>query len=67
MAIVGNSAALGALTAEACVSWDLEVTHGPVSLSAEAVGGRVGGGRRRRRSPTSDVDSVLDLLHPARW
>jgi acyl-CoA synthetase (NDP forming)/RimJ/RimL family protein N-acetyltransferase len=36
VAIVGNSAALGALTAEACVSWDLEVTHGPVSLSAEA-------------------------------
>ena len=36
VAIVGNSAALGALTAEACISWDLEVTHGPVSVSAEA-------------------------------
>jgi acyl-CoA synthetase (NDP forming)/RimJ/RimL family protein N-acetyltransferase len=36
VAIVGNSAALGALTAQACVSWGLEVTHGPVSLPAEA-------------------------------
>src|SRR5665811_1272711 len=34
--IVGNSDALGALTAQACVSWGLEVTHGPVSLPAEA-------------------------------
>jgi acyl-CoA synthetase (NDP forming)/RimJ/RimL family protein N-acetyltransferase len=36
VAIVGNSDALGALTAQACVSWRLEVTHGPVSLPAEA-------------------------------
>ena len=36
VAIVGNSDALGALTAEACVSWGLEVTHGPVSLPSEA-------------------------------
>jgi acyl-CoA synthetase (NDP forming)/GNAT superfamily N-acetyltransferase len=36
VAVVGNSDALGALTAEACVSWGLEVTHGPVSLPAEA-------------------------------
>jgi acyl-CoA synthetase (NDP forming)/RimJ/RimL family protein N-acetyltransferase len=36
VAIVGNSHALGALTAEACVSWGLEVTHGPVSLPSEA-------------------------------
>ncbi len=36
VAIVGNSSALGALTAEACVSWGLEVTHGPVCLPAEA-------------------------------
>src|SRR5450756_791785 len=34
--IVGNSNALGALTAEACVSWGLEITHGPVCLPAEA-------------------------------
>jgi len=36
VAIVGNSDALGALTAQACVSWGLEVTHGPVSVRAEA-------------------------------
>jgi acyl-CoA synthetase (NDP forming)/RimJ/RimL family protein N-acetyltransferase len=36
VAIVGNSDALGALTAQACASWRLEVTHGPVSLRAEA-------------------------------
>ena len=36
VAIVGNSNALGSLTALACVSWGLEVTHGPVSLLAEA-------------------------------
>jgi acyl-CoA synthetase (NDP forming) len=38
VAIVGNSDALGALTAEACVSWGLEVVHGPVSLTSEARG-----------------------------
>jgi len=36
VAIVGNSHALGALTAQACVSWGLEVTHGPVSVSSDA-------------------------------
>ena len=36
VAIVGNSDALGALTAQACASWGLEVTHGPVSLRSEA-------------------------------
>ncbi|HEY5248056.1 MAG TPA: GNAT family N-acetyltransferase, partial [Dermatophilaceae bacterium] len=36
VAIVGNSDALGALTAQACLSWGLEVTHGPVALKAEA-------------------------------
>lgn len=36
VAIVGNSDALGSLTAQAAVSWDLVVTHGPVSLPAEA-------------------------------
>jgi len=36
VAIVGNSDALGALTAQACVSWGLEVAHGPVSLPSEA-------------------------------
>jgi acyl-CoA synthetase (NDP forming)/RimJ/RimL family protein N-acetyltransferase len=36
VAIVGNSDALGALTAQACLSWGLKVTHGPVSLPSEA-------------------------------
>lgn len=36
VAIVGNSDALGALTAQAAVSWGLEVAHGPVSLSTQA-------------------------------
>ncbi|MBM6404000.1 GNAT family N-acetyltransferase [Phycicoccus sp. CSK15P-2] len=34
--VVANSAALGALAADACTSWDLEVTHGPVTLAGEA-------------------------------
>ncbi len=36
VAIVGNSDALGALSASACVSWGLKVTHGPVSLPPQA-------------------------------
>lgn len=36
VAIVGNSDALGALSASACVSWGLKVTHGPVSLAPQA-------------------------------
>ncbi len=36
VAIVGNSSALGSLTAEACVSWGLDVAHGPVCVPAEA-------------------------------
>lgn len=34
--IVGNSDALGTLIAEACVSWGLEVTRGPVALHPQA-------------------------------
>jgi acyl-CoA synthetase (NDP forming)/RimJ/RimL family protein N-acetyltransferase len=36
--IVTNSDALSALTADACVSWGLEIGHGPVSVLAEATG-----------------------------
>ena len=36
VAIVGNSDALGVLTAQACVSWGLEVTHGPVCVPSKA-------------------------------
>lgn len=34
--VVTNSDALGSLAADAAVSWGLEVTHGPVSVPAEA-------------------------------
>lgn len=36
VAIVSNSAAMGALAADAAVSWGLEVTHGPIDLPAES-------------------------------
>src|SRR3954468_7388961 len=36
VAIVGNSDALGAISASACLSWGLKVTHGPVSLPPQA-------------------------------
>ncbi|MCA0335793.1 MAG: GNAT family N-acetyltransferase [Actinobacteria bacterium] len=36
VAIVSNSAALATLTAQACGSWGLEVTHGPVAVASEA-------------------------------
>ncbi len=34
VAVVTNSAALGALAADACLSWNLEVSHGPVAVPA---------------------------------
>jgi acyl-CoA synthetase (NDP forming)/RimJ/RimL family protein N-acetyltransferase len=55
VAVVGNSDALGALTAEACVSWGLEVAHGPVSLPSDARGDQFG---------DSEVDSVLTCFIP---
>ncbi|WP_426566696.1 GNAT family N-acetyltransferase [Angustibacter sp. McL0619] len=36
VAVVTNSAALGALAADACSSWGLEVVHGPVAVRPEA-------------------------------
>ena len=36
VAIVGNSDALGTLAADACVSWGLQVVHGPVNTHPEA-------------------------------
>ncbi|WP_347351297.1 GNAT family N-acetyltransferase [Intrasporangium sp.] len=36
VAIVGNSDSLGSISASACLSWGLQVTHGPVSLPAQA-------------------------------
>ncbi|WP_432488115.1 bifunctional acetate--CoA ligase family protein/GNAT family N-acetyltransferase [Kineococcus sp. SYSU DK018] len=36
VAIVGNSDALGTLAADACVSWGLQVAHGPVAVPPHA-------------------------------
>jgi acyl-CoA synthetase (NDP forming) len=36
VAVVGNSDALGALIADTCTSWDLDVVHGPVSVPSQA-------------------------------
>ncbi|MGI4893821.1 MAG: GNAT family N-acetyltransferase [Janthinobacterium lividum] len=36
VAIVGNSDALGTLAADACVSWGLQVVHGPSNVHPEA-------------------------------
>jgi acyl-CoA synthetase (NDP forming)/RimJ/RimL family protein N-acetyltransferase len=36
VAVVGNSDALGALVADACTSWELDVVHGPVSVPSQA-------------------------------
>ena len=36
VALVGNAVALGAITADACVSWGLTVAHGPVCMPADA-------------------------------
>ena len=36
VAIVGNSDALGTLAADACVSWGLQVAHGPTAVHPEA-------------------------------
>lgn len=63
VAIIGNSDALGALTAEACVSWGLEVAHGPVALPSEARGEQFA---EALASAFADpeVDSVLTCFIP---
>jgi acyl-CoA synthetase (NDP forming)/RimJ/RimL family protein N-acetyltransferase len=58
VAVVTNSDALGALAADACVSWGLDVVHGPVAVPAEASAGQF------RQALTAafeapDVDSVV--------
>jgi acyl-CoA synthetase (NDP forming)/GNAT superfamily N-acetyltransferase len=63
VAIVGNSDALGALTAEACVSWGLEVTHGPVSLPSEARGEEFSEALAKAFADES-VDSVVTCFIP---
>jgi acyl-CoA synthetase (NDP forming)/GNAT superfamily N-acetyltransferase len=63
VAIVGNSDALGALTAEACVSWGLQVAHGPVSLPSDARGEQFAAALAAAFADP-DVDSVLTCFIP---
>ena len=63
VAIVGNSDALGALTAEACVAWGLEVAHGPVSLPSDARGEQFTEALTAAFDDP-DVDSVLTCFIP---
>ncbi|MEO8518996.1 MAG: GNAT family N-acetyltransferase [Dermatophilaceae bacterium] len=64
VAIVGNSTALGALTAEACVSWGLEITHGPLCMPAEATAAEFITALDAAFDDAS-VDSVLTCFTPA--
>jgi acyl-CoA synthetase (NDP forming) len=63
VAVVGNSDALGALSAEACVSWGLEVSHGPVSLPSDARGEQFAEALAAAFADP-DVDSVLTCFIP---
>jgi acyl-CoA synthetase (NDP forming)/GNAT superfamily N-acetyltransferase len=61
--IVGNSGALGTLIADACLSWGLEVVHGPVALHPQA------GPEEFRRALTAafsegDVNAVVAAFIP---
>jgi acyl-CoA synthetase (NDP forming)/RimJ/RimL family protein N-acetyltransferase len=61
--IVTNSDALSALTADSCVSWGLEIAHGPVSVHAEATGAQF---REAVEEAFADpnVDSVIACFIP---
>jgi len=63
VAVVGNSTALGTLTADACTSWGLTVSHGPVSLPTEATAAQF---RTALAAAFADprVDSVLTCFIP---
>lgn len=63
VAVVGNSDALGALIADACVSWDLDVVHGPVCLEPQADAEQF---RKALEAAfaDSDVDSVVAAFVP---
>ena len=63
VAIVGNSAALGSLTADACSSWGLEVTHGPMCLRPEATAAEFRAALAHAFA-AADVDSVLTCFIP---
>ena len=63
VAVVGNSDALGALTAQAALSWKLEITHGPVSLPSDATADRFALALREAFEDPN-VDSVLTCFIP---
>jgi acyl-CoA synthetase (NDP forming)/RimJ/RimL family protein N-acetyltransferase len=63
VAVVSNSDALSALTAQAALSWDLEVAHGPVSLPADATADRFSDALRAAFDDPA-VDSVLTCFIP---
>lgn len=63
VAIVGNSPAMGALTAEACLSWGLQVAHGPVSVPTEVSVGQFADALAAAFADPH-VDSVLACLIP---
>ncbi len=63
VAIVGNSDALGALTAQAALSWGLDIVHGPVSLPA-AAGAAQFSSALRAAFDDEQVDSVLTCFIP---
>ncbi len=63
VALVGNAPALGAITADACLSWGLTVTHGPVCMPTEASAAEFG---ERLEAAFADpqVDSVIACFIP---
>ncbi len=63
VAVVGNSDALGALTAQAALSWDLEISHGPVSLPSDATADQFATALREAFEDP-EVDSVLTCFIP---
>ena len=63
VAVVGNSDALGALTAQAALSWDLEISHGPVSLRSDATADQFATALREAFEDP-EVDSVLTCFIP---
>ena len=63
VAVVGNSDALGALTAQAALSWDLEISHGPVSLPSDATADQFAAALRAAFEDP-EVDSVLTCFIP---
>jgi acyl-CoA synthetase (NDP forming)/RimJ/RimL family protein N-acetyltransferase len=66
VAVVVNSHALAALTADAALSWGLRITHGPVALEVDASAAEYGDALRAALADP-DVDSVLTSFIPATY